>query len=247
MPDTSDSEYRFYVKAEPSGEVACSVLPVEETPRFIRQLCQGSRIDIERLQDVAREYSVCGVLGVFCSEGETDFDEQPRRNFGAHYSLPRDSGGKYKSGIYVVLSALSKASLELSIPGLNAANISQLELSYESFEFPVKHPAYGEMQASVLTGINFKTQDFDPCEIVDHGYDIVMHVLLAHGYECCELISCVNEDVLENNLTNREGLGNLILLAIYTLDVLHDTELTREILQIATYSAGEQENTNQVL
>lgn len=244
MPDTPESEYRFYIKAEPSGEVACSVLPVEEAPLFIRQLCQGSRIDVERLQDVAREYSVCSLLGVFCSEGETNFTEQPRRNFGEHYSLPRDSTGSYKSGIYVVLSALSKASLELAIPGLNEANISQLELSYESFEFPVKHPAYGKLQASVLTGINFKTYDFDPCEIVDHGYDIVMHVLLAHGLECRELISYINGEVLESSLSNREGVSDLMLLATYASDAFHDSELTRDILQSVTDLAGQQENTN---
>ena len=242
-----DSEYRFYIKTEPSGEVACSVLSVEETPLLIRQLLEGDQVEVERLQDAAREYSVCGLLGIFGSGGETDFDEEPRRNFGEHYSLPKDSNGNYEPGIYVVLSALSKASLELAIPGLNATNIGELELSYESFEFPVKHPTYGKLNASVLTGIDFNWQDFDHSEIVDRGYDIVTHVLLAYGRKRCEIISYVNEDAWENHLEGKDGLRNLIFLATYSLDALHDPALARDILESATDLAGEQNLKNKVL
>ena len=242
-----NSEYRFYIKTEPSGEVACSVLSVEETPRLIRQLLEGDQVEVERLQDAAREYSVCGLYGIFGSGGETDFDEEPSRNFGGNYSLPKHSNGNYESGIYVVLSALSKASLELAIPGLNATNIGELELSYESFEFPVKHPTYGKLNASVLTGIEFKGQDFDHSEIVDRGYDIVTHVVLAHGRKRREIISYVNGDAWANHLAGKEGLRNLILLATYSLDALHDPALARDILEIATDSAGDQNLTNKVL
>jgi hypothetical protein len=242
-----DSEYRFYVKTEPSGEVACSVLPAEETPSMIRQILERDHIEVERLQDAAREYSVCGLLGIFGSGGETDFDEEPSRNFGEHYSLPKDSNGNYESGIYVVLSALSKASLELAIPGVNATNIGQLELSYESFEFPVKHPTYGKMESCVLTGVDFKGQDFDHSEIVDRGYDIVTHVLLAHGRKRCEIISYVNGEAWENHLEGKDGLRNLILLATYSLGALHDPVLAREILEIATDLAGKQNLKNKVL
>jgi|TARA_E500000178_G_scaffold306871_1_gene319390 hypothetical protein len=99
----------------------------------------------------------------------------------------------------------------------------------------------------VLTGIGFKGQDFDHSEIVDPGYDIVTHVLLAHGRKRCEIISYVNGDAWENQVEGKDGLRNLILLATYSPDALHDPTLARDILEIATDLAGEQNLKNEVL
>ena len=244
---SSDHEpYRFYVKAEPSGEISCSKASESDAAKILNAW-QAGNVDIDAMQELAREWSVCGLMGIFGSGGETDFADEPTRTFGETHVLPKTGTGDYEAGIYVILSAITKASLEIEIPSLNASNIKELELSYQGFDFPVEHPLYGKLKANVLTGIQFRNEFFDHAEISDRGYDLVTHIVFATGRKCSLIAAFKNDEELESDQAGNEAARTLIDLAEYSASTLNDQPLAEALSNRIKQTVDEYKITNEFI
>jgi ribosomal protein L7/L12 len=244
--DSEQDPYRFHVKTEPSGEISCSKASDSDASKIIRSWL-AENVDIYEMQELAREWSVCGLNGIFSTGGETDFSDEPSRIFGEKHELPKDSNGDYEPGIYVILSALTKASLEIDIPALNADNVKELKLSYQSFDFPAQHSLYGKLKATVLTGIEFRNEYFDHSEIVDRGYDLVTHIVFATGKKCSVIATFKNDEELENSSNGNDIAMTCIALAEYSLSTLKDRQLSAALHSRANDAVDQHQITNELV
>lgn len=242
--NSNDESYRFYVKAEPSGEISCSKASEADAAVIINAWLAGD-VDVEAMQELAREWSVCGLMGIFGSGGETDFTDEPTRTFGETHVLPKNETGDYEPGIYVILSAITKASLEIDIPSLNSSNVKELELSYQGFDFPVEHPLYGKLKANVLTGIQFRNEFFDHAEISDRGYDLVTHIVFAAGRKCSVMATFKNDEELTSGIAGNETARTLIELAEYSSSELNDQSLAEALVTRVNQTVDEYKITNE--
>ena len=187
--DDSGSK-RIYIKTEPGGKIVFGKLDDEQTDLLLKAI--ESEDMPEELLDLRsnsgsdfREYE--GVInsgedGDAGNEGIIEIDAD------GPVELPKDSGGDYEDGAYLVYLSLSKVSIEFEFEPsdgkFDSDKFTEISVPIDLPDF-IEHDLYGHPSFNIVTGYQYDgeyIEEYDG-DLVDRGYDDLTAFILVKGGE----------------------------------------------------------------
>ncbi len=186
--DESGSK-RIYIKTEPGGKIVFGKLDDEQTDLLLRAIesedMPEELLDLRSNSDSNfREYE--GVInsgedGDAGNEGIIEIDSD------GPVELPKDSGGDYEDGAYLVYLSLSKVSIEFEFEPsdgkFDSDKFTEISVPIDLPDF-IEHDLYGHPSFNVVTGYQYDDEYIEEYDgdLVDRGYDdLTAFILVKDG------------------------------------------------------------------
>ena len=186
--DESGSK-RIYIKTEPGGKIVFGKLDDEQTDLLLKAIesedMPEELLDLRSNSDSNfREYE--GVInsgedGDAGNEGIIEIDSD------GPVELPKDSGGDYEDGAYLVYLSLSKVSIEFEFEPsdgkFDSDKFTEISVPIDLPDF-VEHDLYGHPSFNIVTGYQYDGEDIEEYDgdLVDRGYDdLTAFILVKDG------------------------------------------------------------------
>ena len=186
--DESGSK-RIYIKTEPGGKILFGKLDDEQADLLLKAIesedMPEELLDLRSNSDSNfREYE--GVInsgedGDAGNEGIIEIDSD------GPVELPKDSGGDYEDGAYLVYLSLSKVSIEFEFEPsdgkFDSDKFTEISVPIDLPDF-VEHDLYGHPSFNIVTGYQYDGEDIEEYDgdLVDRGYDdLTAFILVKDG------------------------------------------------------------------